>query len=90
MKQSIVHVALVVRDYDDAIRFFTEKLKFTLIENTYQPEQDKRWVLVAPLGSDGSTLLLARASTAEQERVTGVEVHTFTSQTRCADQLTNP
>ena len=45
MKQSIAHVALVVRDYDDAIRFYTEKLKFTLIEDTYQPEQDKRWVL---------------------------------------------
>ena len=71
MKQSIVHVALVVRDYDDAIRFYTEKLKFTVIEDTYQPEQDKRWVLIAPPGSDGSALLLARASTPEQERVIG-------------------
>jgi catechol 2,3-dioxygenase-like lactoylglutathione lyase family enzyme len=71
MKQSIVHVALVVRDYDDAIRFYTEKLKFTVIEDTYQPEQDKRWVLIAPPGSDGSALLLARASTPEQERVVG-------------------
>lgn len=71
MKQSIVHVALVVRDYDDAIRFFTEKLKFTVIEDTYQPEQDKRWVLIAPPGSDGSALLLARAVTPEQERVVG-------------------
>ena len=71
MKQSIVHVALVVRDYDAAIRFYTEKLKFTLIEDTYQPEQDKRWVLIAPPGSDGSALLLARASTPEQERVIG-------------------
>jgi catechol 2,3-dioxygenase-like lactoylglutathione lyase family enzyme len=71
MKQSIVHVALVVRDYDAAIRFYTEKLKFTLIEDTYQPEQDKRWVLVAPPGSEGSALLLARASTPEQERVIG-------------------
>jgi catechol 2,3-dioxygenase-like lactoylglutathione lyase family enzyme len=59
MKQSIVHVALVVREYDDAIRFYTEKLKFTVIEDTYQPEQDKRWVLIAPPGSDGSALLLA-------------------------------
>jgi catechol 2,3-dioxygenase-like lactoylglutathione lyase family enzyme len=71
MKQSIVHVALVVRDYDEAIRFYTEKLKFTVIEDTYQPEQDKRWVLIAPPGSDGSALLLARASTPEQELVIG-------------------
>ena len=71
MKQSIIHVALVVRDYDEAIRFYTEKLQFTLIEDTYQPEQDKRWVLIAPPGSDGSALLLARASTPEQERVVG-------------------
>ena len=71
MKQSIVHVALVVREYDEAIRFYTEKLKFTVIEDTYQPEQDKRWVLIAPPGSDGSALLLARASTPEQERVVG-------------------
>jgi len=71
MKQSIVHVALVVRDYDDAIRFFTEKLKFTVIEDTYQPEQDKRWVLIAPPGSEGSAILLARAANVEQERAVG-------------------
>lgn len=71
MKQSIVHVALVVRDYDDAIRFYTEKLNFTVVEDTYQPEQNKRWVLIAPPGSEGSALLLARASTVEQERVVG-------------------
>lgn len=71
MKQSIVHVALVVRDYDEAIRFFTEKLDFTLVEDTYQPAQDKRWVLIAPPGSDGPQILLARASTPEQERAIG-------------------
>ena len=71
MKQSIVHVALVVREYDEAIRFFTEKLNFTLIEDTYQPEQDKRWVVVAPPGSTGTTLLLARASKPEQEAFIG-------------------
>jgi len=71
MKQSIVHVALVVRDYDEAIEFYTKKLNFTLVEDTYQPEQDKRWVVVAPPGSDGTSLLLARASKAEQERVVG-------------------
>ena len=71
MKQSIVHVALVVRDYDEAIAFYTEKLNFTLIEDTYQPEQDKRWVTVAPPGSVGTTLLLARASKSEQEPFVG-------------------
>jgi len=67
MRQSIVHVALVVRDYDEAIEFFTEKLDFILVEDTYIPEQDKRWVMVAPPGSAGTTLLLARASEMEQE-----------------------
>ncbi len=66
MKQSIIHIALVVRDYDEAIAFYTEKLHFTLVEDTYQPEQDKRWVVVAPPGSTGTTLLLARASKPEQ------------------------
>ena len=71
MKQSIVHVALVVREYDEAIEFFTKKLNFTLVEDTYQPEQDKRWVVVAPPGSTGTTLLLARATTKEQEDAIG-------------------
>ena len=71
MKQSIVHVALVVRDYDEAIRFYTEKLLFRVVEDTYQPTQDKRWVVVAPPGSGGPTVLLARASSAEQERFIG-------------------
>lgn len=71
MKQAIVHVALVVRDYDEAIAFYTQKLHFTLVEDTYQPEQDKRWVVVAPPGSSGTTLLLARASKPEQEPFIG-------------------
>ena len=71
MKQSIVHVALVVRDYDEAIEFYTKRLNFTLVEDTYQPEQDKRWVVVAPPGSTGTTLLLARASKPEQEAFVG-------------------
>jgi len=71
MKQSIVHITLVVRDYDEAIRFYTEKLSFTLVEDTYQPEQDKRWVLIAPPGSDGPLLLLGRASTPEQQQFVG-------------------
>lgn len=71
MKQEIIHIALVVRDYDEAINFYTEKLNFTLIEDTYQPEQDKRWVVVAPPGSSGTTILLARASKSEQEPFIG-------------------
>ena len=71
MKQSIVHVALVVRDYDEAIRFYTEKLNFTVVEDTYQAQQDKRWVLIAPPGSNGVALLLAQASAPEQERIIG-------------------
>ena len=69
--QSIVHIALVVKDYDEAIEFYTKKLHFTLIEDTYQPEQDKRWVVVAPPGSVGTTILLARASKPEQEPFVG-------------------
>ena len=71
MKQSIFHVALVVRDYDEAIDFFTKVLDFTLVEDTYQPAQDKRWVLVAPPGSTGPQLLLARATTPEQQNAIG-------------------
>jgi len=71
MKQSIIHIALVVRDYDEAISFYTEKLHFTLVEDIYQPEQDKRWVVVSPPNSSGTTLLLARASKPEQESFIG-------------------
>lgn len=71
MIQSIVHIALVVNDYDEAIEFYTKKLHFTLVEDIYQPEQDKRWVVVAPPGSAGTTLLLARASKPEQEPFVG-------------------
>ncbi len=71
MNQSIAHVALVVKDYDESIEFFTKKLNFTLVEDTYQPEQDKRWVVVSPPGSSSTSLLLARASTPEQESFVG-------------------
>jgi catechol 2,3-dioxygenase-like lactoylglutathione lyase family enzyme len=64
-------VALLVRDYDEAIEFYTRKLRFTLVEDTYQPEQDKRWVVVAPPGSSGTNLVLARASTPGQETFIG-------------------
>ncbi|QDS34268.1 VOC family protein [Brevibacillus brevis] len=71
MIQSIVHIALVVKDYDEAIEFYTKKLHFTLVEDTYQPEQDKRWVVVSPPGSVGTTILLAKASKPEQELFIG-------------------
>lgn len=71
MVQSIIHIALVVKDYDEAINFYTKKLNFTLVEDTYQPEQDKRWVVVSPPGSVGTTLLLARAAKPEQELFIG-------------------
>jgi catechol 2,3-dioxygenase-like lactoylglutathione lyase family enzyme len=63
LKQSIAHIALVVRDYDEAIDFYLNKLRFELVEDTYQPEQDKRWVVVRPQGDGTTSLLLARAST---------------------------
>ena len=66
MKQSIGEVALVVRDYDEALDFHVGTLGFTLVEDTYIPEQDKRWVVVAPPGSSESRLLLARAVGEEQ------------------------
>ena len=71
MKQSIAHIALVVKDYDEAIDFYTNKLHFSLVEDTYQPEQDTRWVVVAPPNSSGTSLLLAKASKPEQESFIG-------------------
>lgn len=71
MKQNIMHISLVVKDYDEAIDFYVNKLQFELIEDTYQPEQDKRWVVVAPPNSHGATLLLAKASKPDQEAIVG-------------------
>ena len=71
MNQSILHVALIVRDYDEPIDFYCTKLNFTLIDDTYQPEQDKRWVVISPPGEGGTNLLLARAATPEQEEFIG-------------------
>ena len=71
MNQSIAHVALVVRDYDEAIAFFTSILRFRLVEDTYIPEQDKRWVLVAPPGSSGTSLVLAQPSQPGQDSFIG-------------------
>jgi catechol 2,3-dioxygenase-like lactoylglutathione lyase family enzyme len=66
MPQAIGQVALVVREYDEALAFFVGTLGFTLIEDTAIPEQDKRWVVVAPPGARESRLLLARAVGEEQ------------------------
>lgn len=66
MKQSIGLVALVVREYDETIDFYVGTLGFSLVEDTYIPEQNKRWVVVAPPGAIGSRLLLARAVGEEQ------------------------
>ncbi|WDD98301.1 VOC family protein [Thalassomonas actiniarum] len=71
MKQSIGHITLVVHDYDEAITFYTKKLNFELLEDSYQPEQDKRWVLIAPPGSNGVSLLLAKASNPKQQASVG-------------------
>ncbi|MFK7947259.1 MAG: VOC family protein [Saprospiraceae bacterium] len=65
MKQHIANIALVVKDYDEAIEFYTQKLNFKLLEDT-QLTPTKRWVLIAPPGSEGCRLLLAKAKN-EQE-----------------------
>ena len=71
MRHSITHVALVVRDYDEAIGFYCGVLGFDLLEDTYQPDQDKRWVVVRPRGGQGASIVLARASKPEQEACVG-------------------
>jgi len=65
MDQQIVHIALVVEDYDEAIQFYTQKLGFTLVEDTPQSET-KRWVLVKPAGAGECCLLLAKGVGDEQ------------------------
>lgn len=70
IEQSIGSIALVVKDYDDAIAFYTRKLQFELIEDTDLGD-GKRWVLISPPNSSGTKLLLAKASSAEQELAIG-------------------
>lgn len=70
MSQRIAHIALLVREYDEAIDFYVNKLNFELIEDT-RLNETKRWVLVAPPGSDECKLLLAKAVGGEQERQVG-------------------
>ncbi|MFT6024610.1 MAG: catechol 2,3-dioxygenase-like lactoylglutathione lyase family enzyme [Ascidiaceihabitans sp.] len=62
MQQSLALITLVVRDYDEAIQFYTKQLGFDLIEDTYQPEQGKRWVVVKPKGDGSCSILLGQAS----------------------------
>ena len=70
MNQRLAHIAIVVTDYDEAIKFYTEKLHFDLIEDTRLSET-KRWVLVKPKGQDGGCLLLAKAVNDEQKSRVG-------------------
>jgi len=70
MPQSIAHLTLVVRNYDEALAFFTQKLGFQLLEDTPLPD-NKRWLLIAPPGSQGAALLLAEAATPEQSLTIG-------------------
>ena len=65
MRQQIAHIALVVKDYDEAIAFYIQKLQFKLVEDTKLSEI-KRWVMVAPPGNSNTCLLLAKAATPEQ------------------------
>jgi catechol 2,3-dioxygenase-like lactoylglutathione lyase family enzyme len=70
MNQQIVHITLLVKEYDEAIKFYTEKLNFNLVENSVL-SGTKRWILVSPPGSDGCCLLLSKASTEEQVKFIG-------------------
>jgi catechol 2,3-dioxygenase-like lactoylglutathione lyase family enzyme len=70
MKRSIVLIALVVEDYDKAIRFYVDKLNFILVEDTVMSDT-KRWVVVSPSGQEGCNLLLAKAANNEQKTRVG-------------------
>lgn len=70
MSQNIAHIALVVNDYDEAIDYYCQKLNFTLVEDTPLTET-KRWVIVAPTGSSGCSVLLAKAVNDEQRSRVG-------------------
>ena len=69
MNQKLAHIAIVVRDYDEAIAFYTQKLHFELVEDTTLSDV-KRWVLVRPKGSE-CCLLLAKAANEEQKKAIG-------------------
>lgn len=69
----LAHLALIVRDYDEALAYYVGNLGFTLVEDTYQPDQDKRWVTIRPPGApdQATTILLARAATDQQAAFVG-------------------
>ena len=71
MIQSIVRISLIVKDYDEAIDFYTKKLHFTVVEDDYIPEKDKRWVVIAPPGSHGTAMVLSKASEPDQTAFVG-------------------
>lgn len=71
MQQALAHVALLVREYDEAIDFYVRVLGFRLVEDSPRPEPGRRWVVVAPPGGAGASLLLARASTPGQRARVG-------------------
>jgi catechol 2,3-dioxygenase-like lactoylglutathione lyase family enzyme len=70
MTQNIAHIALLVHDYDEAIAFYTQKLQFTLVEDTVLSEE-KRWVLIRPKGASECSILLAKAANDEQKKFIG-------------------
>lgn len=70
MKQKIAHIALLVKDYDEAIEFYTKKLHFIVLEDSILTET-KRWVIIAPKGSVGCSILLARAANETQDKFIG-------------------
>lgn len=70
MKQRIAHIALVVKDYNEAIEFYTKKLDFMLLEDT-KLDENKRWVIISPPGSKECSLLLAKAANEEQSKSIG-------------------
>jgi catechol 2,3-dioxygenase-like lactoylglutathione lyase family enzyme len=70
MQQSLAHIALVVNDYDEAIKFYTQTLHFVLLEDKVM-SPTKRWVIIAPQGSTGTSILLAKASNEEQQNRLG-------------------
>ena len=70
MKQKIAHIALVVKDYDEAIEFYTKKLDFHVVEDT-RLSKDKKWVLIAPPGTKECCLLLAKAANEKQQASIG-------------------
>ena len=74
MAQRVANVALIVPDYDEAIAYYCDVLGFELLEDTYQPEQDKRWVVVRPVDApdgQGTGIVLARPSNSDQEAFIG-------------------